>query len=99
MKKFITVSVVLGLVGVVLAFGWPYIKMGFASSAYYTERDKPEYEYYTPELLKKMPRISDDYAFEFGNVSGPEANVFTVRYHGTSETRNIGSVRNSVSFQ
>ncbi|THB83510.1 hypothetical protein E1N66_15275 [Pantoea allii] len=89
MKKFITVSVVLGLVGVVLAFGWPYIKMGFASSAYYTERDKPEYEYYTPELLKKMPRISDDYAFEFGNVSGPDASVFTVRYHGTSETRNI----------
>ncbi|WP_338049344.1 hypothetical protein [Rosenbergiella gaditana] len=53
MKKCITVSIVLVLTGVALAFGWPYLKMGFASSAYYTERDKAEYEYYTPELLKK----------------------------------------------
>lgn len=73
MKKYITVSVVLVLTGVALAFGWPYLKMGFASSAYYTERDKAEYEYYTPELLKKMPRTSDDITFEFGKVSGPQA--------------------------
>lgn len=89
MKKFITVSVVLVLAGVALGFGWPYLRMGFASSAHYTEKNKPEYQYYTPELLKKMPRIFDNYAFEFGRVSGPQASVFTVRYHGTSETRSI----------
>ncbi|MFG1174390.1 hypothetical protein AAFN90_12520 [Erwiniaceae bacterium CAU 1747] len=90
MRRFITVSViVLMLVGIGLAFVLPYLKMGFASSAYYTEQDRREYEYYTPELLKKMPRISNDYKFEFGNVSGQQAEVFTVRYQGTSETRNI----------
>ena len=89
MKKFIIVSVVLGLVGVALAFGWPYIKMGFASSAYYTERDKPEYEYYTPELLKKMPRISNNYEFSYSNISGPQAYVFSVNFHGSSDSIEI----------
>lgn len=80
MKKFIIVSVVLGLVSGALAFGWPYLKIGFASSAYYTERDKPEYEYYTPELLKKIPRISNNYEFSYSNISGPQAYVFFSKF-------------------
>ncbi len=32
--------------------------MEFASSAHYTEQEKREYEFYTPELLKNMPRFT-----------------------------------------
>lgn len=48
---------------VTLYLGWPYLKIGFASSAHYTDKDKIEYEYYTPEVLKKMPRISNSHEF------------------------------------
>lgn len=90
MRKFITVSAaVLVLAGVALAFGWPYLKMGFASSAYYTERDKREYEYYTPELLKRMPRISNNYEFSYSNISGPQAFVYGVHFYGITDTSKI----------
>jgi hypothetical protein len=84
-RKFITVTfAVLALTGIGLALGWPYLKMGFTSSAHYTEKDKLEYEYYTPELLKKMPRISDNYEFSYSNISGPQAYVFSVHFQGAS---------------
>lgn len=41
--------------GIALVIIWPHLKMEFASSAHYTSQDKREYEYYTPELLKKCP--------------------------------------------
>jgi len=79
MKKFITGAIVVVLVGVItLVVAWPYIKMEFASSAHYTEQDIREYEYFTPDLLKNMPRLTTDYRFEYGNVTGPEAHIFTV---------------------
>ncbi|MDF7681756.1 hypothetical protein PT300_14655 [Enterobacteriaceae bacterium ESL0689] len=87
MRKIITVSfAVLILAGTGLAFSWPYLKMGFADSAHYTEDDKPEYEYYTPDLLKNMPRISDHYEFSFSNISGPQAYVFSVHFQGTADS-------------
>lgn len=75
--------------GIVLAFAWPYVKMEFASSAHYTEQDTQEYEYFTPDLLKNMPRITNDYRFEYGNVTGPEAHVFTVHIFGTTDSSTI----------
>ena len=100
MKRFMTAFAAMLLIsGVALAFFWPYLKMEFASSTYYSELDKRKYEFYTPELLKKMPRISGNYTFEFGNVSGPEAHVFTVRFYGTTETRNIHRYLGSVGYQ
>ncbi|SCC04389.1 hypothetical protein [Kosakonia oryziphila] len=90
MRKFITVfSVVLLLVGVALTLSWPYLTMGFASSANYTERDTREYNYYTPELLKKMPRISDNYEFSYSNISGPQAFVYGIQFNGTTDTSKI----------
>ncbi|MBT0724866.1 hypothetical protein HH682_10590 [Rosenbergiella sp. S61] len=90
MRKFTTVfSVVLLFVGVALTLGWPYLKMGFASSANYTERDKREYDYYTPELIKKMPRISDNYEFSYSNISGPQAYVFSVHFQGARDSIKI----------
>ncbi|WP_033790021.1 hypothetical protein [Pantoea septica] len=68
---------------------WPYIQMGFASSAHYTHMDTREYEYYTPDLLKKMPRISDNYEFSFSNISGPQAFVYGIQFNGTTDTSKI----------
>ncbi|QJW54979.1 hypothetical protein HL670_01863 [Serratia plymuthica] len=100
MKKSLKVlaAVVVGT-GAALSFTWPYLKMEFADSAYYTQQDKREYEYYTPELLKNMPRISDNYKFEFGNVSGPQAHVFTVRFYGTPDTSKVRNYLASVGYK
>ena len=90
MKKFITVfSVVSLFVGVALTLGWPYLDMGFSSSANYTQRDKREYDYYTPELLKRMPRISDNYEFSYSNISGPQAFVYGIQFNGTNDASRI----------
>lgn len=90
MKKFITVfSVVSLFVGVALTLGWPYLDMGFSSSANYTQRDKREYDHYTPELLKRMPRISDNYEFSYSNISGPQAFVYGIQFNGTNDASRI----------
>lgn len=83
MRKFITASfAVLVLAGIGLAFGWPTLKMGFTSSAHYTEEDKQEYEYYTPEILKKIPKISNNYNFDYSKGPGRDEYVFTVHFYG-----------------
>ncbi|AUX72207.1 hypothetical protein [Erwinia pyrifoliae] len=100
MRKTIVVLIgVVVIAGIVLVVGWPYVRLEFASSAYYTEQDKRAYEYYTPELLKKIPRISDDYKFEFGRITGTEANVFTMKFYGVSETRSIRNYLKSEGYE
>ncbi|MDX5628281.1 MULTISPECIES: hypothetical protein [unclassified Brenneria] len=90
MRKLITaLAAVLLLAGAAFVFVWAYLKMEFASSAHYTEQDKREYAYFTPDLLKNMPMISNDYRFEYGNVTGPEAHVFTVHFYGTTDSNVI----------
>lgn len=61
--------------------------MEFASCAHYTEQNKREYEYNTPELLKKIPRISEDHNFSYSNISGPQTFVFGVEFNGTTDTK------------
>ncbi|MCG8157640.1 hypothetical protein JMY81_09730 [Brenneria goodwinii] len=100
MRKFLTGLIIVVLaVGIALAVAWPYLKMEFSSSAYYTEKDRLEYEYYTPELLKKMPRISAKYEFDFANISGPEAHVFTVRFYDVTETQVIRDYLKSAGYE
>jgi len=90
MKKILIGLAVAVLVSIiVLAIAWPDVKMEFASYAQYTEQDTREYEYFTPDLLKNMPRITNDYRFEYGNVTGPEAHVFTVHIYGTTDSSTI----------
>ncbi|MDU5452700.1 MAG: hypothetical protein E6095_04035 [Pseudescherichia vulneris] len=100
MKKILTGLAIAALIGViVVAVAWPYVKMEFASSAHYTEQDKREYEFYTPGLLKNMPRISTQYAFDFANVSGPEAHVFTLTFYNVTETKAIRDYLTSLGYE
>ena len=90
MKRNITVLFSVFIVGVIgLVAGWPYIQMDFASSAHYTELDNREYEYFTPDLLKEMPRISKNYAFSYSNISGPQAFIYSIQFNDTTDTREI----------
>ena len=98
-KNLVVLIGVFIIAGIALAVGWPYVRMEFANSAYYAEQDKRAYEHYTPELLKKIPRISDDYEFEFGRITGTEANIFTVKFYGVSETQRIGNYLKSEGYE
>ena len=86
-------------VGLLAVIVWPYAKMEFASSAAYTQSDANEYEYYTPNLLKKMPRISDSYTFHYTNISGPQAFVYEIRFEGTTETKKVRDYLLSTDFK
>lgn len=77
------------VIGFISLLAWPYIKMEFSSSAHYTENDEREYKYYTPKLLKEMPRISDHYSFQYANISGPQAFVFGVKFEGIADSRKV----------
>ncbi|WP_241617086.1 hypothetical protein [Rosenbergiella epipactidis] len=100
MSKAVRVFMVISLITFgVMYFYWPYLKMVFATSAYYTEKDKAEYVFYTPDLFKKMPRIAYNYTYEYGSVSGPEATVFTVRYHGVVDTTKIEEYLTSSGYR
>jgi hypothetical protein len=54
-KSFKVVGSVIIVAAAALTYVWPYIVMEFAGNAHYTEQDKRKYEFYTPDLLKKMP--------------------------------------------
>lgn len=86
MKLFIGSIAIIGIAACIV---WPYVKMEFASSAYYTQSDEREYEYYTPDLLKRMPRITATYSFQFMNISGPQAFVYGIRFDGTTEAEKV----------
>ena len=85
MKKVIVATIsVLAIAGISLIVAWPYLRMEFASSAHYTEEDIAEYDYYTPTILKKIPRVSDDYRFDFSKGTGKDESVYTVHFYGAT---------------
>lgn len=92
----ISLVVIIFLVGFC---GWLFLRMAFDSSAYYTENDRIQYEFYTTDLLKRMPRISKDYTFEYANISGPQAFVFTIQFNGTTQTKEIHQYLRSEGFE
>ncbi|WP_435947088.1 hypothetical protein [Dryocola sp. BD586] len=87
------------LLAAVLICAWPYIEMEFAGSASYTEQDKREYNFYTPDILKNMPRISNRYDFDFANITGPAAQVYAVKFYGIEETSKIDGYLTSMGYQ
>ena len=79
------------VVAAIFAYFWPVIKMELAGSAHYTEENKKEYEHYTPDILKKIPRISAHYEFDFYNVAGPGSLIYSVIFYGTTDTSKINA--------
>ncbi|NCH87065.1 hypothetical protein EHJ13_06330 [Cronobacter dublinensis] len=87
-KTKILISLVVLLCGFII-YAIPYIKMEFAESAHYTEKDTREYSFYTPAILQEMPRISQKYEFSFINVSGPASHVNVVKFYGTMDSTKV----------
>jgi len=98
-KSYKVLGSVIMIAAVAMIYVWPYMAMEFAGSAHYTEQDKREYEFYTPDLLKKMPRISPRYDFDFANITGPASHVYAVRYFGTDDSRQIENYLNTMGYQ
>ncbi|MCU5772053.1 hypothetical protein N5923_01280 [Erwiniaceae bacterium BAC15a-03b] len=91
MKKSLKITLAVLVVCVIgLFYGLQYFKMEFADGADYTEQDKRKYDFYTPELLKNMPRVSNIYSFHYSNVSGPNpALIYQASFSGTTDTSKI----------
>jgi len=98
-KSYKVLGSVIMIAVVAMIYVWPYMAMEFAGSAHYTEQDKREYEFYTPDLLKKMPRISPRYDFDFANITGPASHVYAVRYFGADDSRQIENYLNTMGYQ
>ncbi|GKW22442.1 hypothetical protein R0L47_07185 [Pectobacterium polonicum] len=100
MSTLLKIFAMLGITVIAAAVGslWPYIKMNFAGSAHYTEQDKREYAFYPPDFLKNMPRITARYGFNFSNVTGPEAKVWTMNFYGTEDTSKVHTYLTSMGY-
>lgn len=81
-----------------LTYG-PYIVMEFSGNAHYTEQDKRQYAFFTPHLLKKMPRISPHYNFDFVNITGPASHVYAVRYYDTDDSSKVDTYLNFMGYK
>jgi len=90
----VTAIFVSGLV----AYFIPYIKMEFSGSAHYTEQNKREYNFYTPAILKTMPRITSEYDFDFANITGPASQVYAIRFYHTNDPSEINRYLKKNSF-
>lgn len=98
-KPLNLLTILVVLFAAVLFVAWPYIRMEFAGSAHYTEQDTREYEFYTPDILKKMPRISSRYDFDFANITGPASHVYAIRYYDADDSGKIDTFLSSQGFQ
>lgn len=67
-------------------YGTPYLKMGLAYSAHYSEGEGREYDYFTPALLRSIPRITGRYDFDFSHTTGPENQVHAINFYEIQET-------------
>ncbi|PKH21736.1 hypothetical protein CIG19_14410 [Enterobacterales bacterium CwR94] len=96
--KLILLAVVC-LVIATLGWSWPYLKLEFASSAYYSQSNLREYEYYTPKLLKQMPRISPEYSFQYISNHDSKRTLHGIHFAGTTDTGKIKSYLKSEGYQ
>lgn len=87
------------VIAVTLTYSWPWVKMEFIGSAHYTEQDKREYDFYTPDILRKMPRISTRYSFDFTNITGPATHVYAVKFYNTKDISKIENYLTSIGYK
>lgn len=99
-KSVKVLSTIIIIVAVaMLVYVRPYISMEFADSAHYSEQDTREYNFYTPDILKQMPRISSHYDFDFTNITGPASHVYAIRYHGADDASKIAAYLNAIGYK
>lgn len=70
---------------------WPVISMELSGSAEYTEPDTLAYRHFTPALLKAMPRISDDYVFDYARIDGPGSVIYTLTFRNAPNAQGVRS--------
>lgn len=101
MKKSLKITLAVLIVCVTgLFYGLQYLSMAFSDGANYTEKNKREYNFYTPELLKNMPRVSSVYSFHYSNVSGPNpALIHQVIFFGTTDPLKINAYLEKNGFK
>lgn len=97
-NSFRALIVAVVVIAAALVWVWPYIQMEFSGSAHYTEQDKREYDFYTPDILKNMPRISPQYDFDFANITGPATHVYAIKFYGVEDTRKIDAYLVSLGY-
>ncbi|MFK8258583.1 hypothetical protein ACFL9S_12440 [Erwinia sp. AnSW2-5] len=98
-KSFKIFSGIIIVVAIALTCAWPWIKMDFAGNAHYTGQDKREYDFYTPDILKNMPRISPRYSFDYTNITGPATHVHAMKFYDTDTTREVENYLASLGYR
>lgn len=96
-KVKVALFIVVVIVGLFVCI-WPTVEMELAGSAHYTEQDKKEYEYYTPDILKQIPRISGTYFFDFYKIDEQGARVYSVTFYNTQDTNKINARLTSLGY-
>lgn len=98
-KSFRILTGAIVLIASVLIWAWPYVTMQLSGNAHYTEQDKREYEFYTPDILKMMPRITPRYNFDFANITGPAAHVYAIRFYDTDDASKVDDYLSKKGYQ
>ncbi len=88
----------IAIIAFLLAWKWPVIKFGLEDGGKYTENDRQVYQSFTPDILKKMPRITANYEFDYHTVSGPGSVGNSLTFHGTTDTSQIDTYLNSPGY-
>lgn len=96
-KHIIIIAITLSLVLPMIYF-WPAIKVLTGGNASYTERDEEYYQLLTDDIIKKCPRISENYEFAYATVDGPAIEVSSVTFHGSNDVQSIRNYLNSIGF-
>lgn len=98
-KSFRILTGAILIIAPVLIWAWPYVTMQLSGNAHYKEQNKRQYEFYTPVLLKMMPRITPRYDFDFVNISGPAAHVYAIRFYDTDDVSKINDYLTIKGYQ
>lgn len=100
MRKLASVGIVLCVVmGAAVAVSWPSLELRLTDNTVYQETDRRQYEYFTPEVLKNIPRISDKYIFDYALVDGSPRTVHAVKFYGTTDVKPVKRYLESLGYR
>lgn len=97
-KSMKTALAILAVLMAAIIFSWNGIKMRMTDSATYTQDDASQYEYFTPDLLKEMPRISHKFDFDYAVIDGNPRQINAIKFYGTENDQQVISYLKSRGF-